>query len=168
MVGLYMSSGVFKSCFVIPVFMTLLSLKGSARTGLTQLWHYSVSVKKRKHLPLCKSYSVLAPLVSAVQKTNTPEWWPATAAVQEVYDCGLHHLPTQWATQGNKYVPHYSPHHWAFLSLQPVETQSSFSRSHRLWYLIFGYSCVISVSVWFAFSLNPISRHCRMFRRRMQ
>lgn len=33
------SSEVFKSCFVIPVFMKLLSLKGPAHTGLTQLWH---------------------------------------------------------------------------------------------------------------------------------
>lgn len=141
------SSEVFKSCFVTPVFMTLLSLKGSASTGLTQLWHYSISVKKKTLQPLCKRQSVSAPPVSAVQKPSSPEWWPATAAVQEVYYCGLHHLPTQWATQGNKYVPHYSPHHWAFLSPTACwNTHSSFSGSHRpLRYLIFCYFRTISV-----------------------
>lgn len=155
------SSAVFRSFF-----MTLLSLKGSASTGLTQL-----SVKKKMLQPRCKSYSLLAPPVSAVQKPHSPEWWPATAAVQEVYYCGLHHLPTQWASQGNKYVPHYSPHHWAFLSPTACwNTHSSFSGSHRpLWYLVFCYFLSnICVSVWIAFSLNLISRQCRMLRCRMQ
>lgn len=88
--------------------------------------------------PLCsKCQFVLAPPVS-VQKPNRPVWWPATAAVQEVYCCRLHHLPTHWATQGNKYVPHYCPHHWAFLSPPACwNRRCSFSSLHRLlWYLI--------------------------------